>query len=389
MTEYLHTIHELIRKHLRGEMLSSEEQAQLEGWVNASAQNAEVLNHLEDDSWLAENLFYLENVDTEKIWRNMEPLHQEEKVIRVRKIPWPRIAAAAVFAGILVAGSFYIARLYRKVAPTVVPGIGATLTLADRSTQNLDNMDSGLLTEVDNVKIIKQGSHRLAYEVQGKARPADTAHIVYNTLAILKGGQYQLILPDSTKVWLNSVSSLRYPAIFTEKSREVTLTGEAYFEVAKNAGAPFKVKANGLDITVLGTSFNVKSYPQEGSVNITVKSGSVEVSKGGKKNILQAGEQAVWDSSAAEIRVISGRDIDGVIAWTSDNFHFDDMDIPTAMWEVGRYYGMDIKFMPGIAGGSLAKGTFQRTVSLQHLLEMAERKHLHFRIEEKTIIVEP
>ncbi len=215
------------------------------------------------------------------------PLQQEENS---KTYWWRRPAAAAAVIIILgLSVYFFINNSKQQEKPIVekIPqqqnndlspgGNKAVLTLADGSTIILDSAANGLLTHQGNIKIQKLDNGLLAYAINGKLI-TENDQAFYNTISTPRGGQYQITLSDGTKVWLNAASSIRFPVVFTGNERRVEITGEAYFEVAKNAAKPFKVNAANSEIEVLGTHFNVNSYEDEAAIRTTLLEGSVKVS---------------------------------------------------------------------------------------------------------------
>ncbi len=215
--------------------------------------------------------------------------------IPLYKKTWFRVAAAIL----LLVGAFAVYKISENTnkaeqqivkTPTLnddvaAGGNKAILTLADGTTIVLDNAANGDLAEQGNTKVIKLDG-QLAYNADGAA-----TEVVYNTISTPRGGQYQLILADGTKVWLNAASSLRFPASFSGKERIVELTGEGYFEVAKNAAMPFKVDIAGKgEAEVLGTHFNINAYTDEATINTTLLEGSVKVTGTNNSKIIASGE---------------------------------------------------------------------------------------------------
>ena len=213
-----------------------------------------------------------------------------------KRYVWPRIAAAAVIIVLLSAGVYYISSNHNvKIASKktqqqfknndVAPGgKKAVLTLANGTQIILDSAGNGALTQQGNVKIIKLNNSQLLYNsLNGSSTLPKTGEVLYNTISTPRGGQYQVVLADGSKVWLNAASSLRFPTSFTGGERKVELTGEGYFEVVHNAAKPFKVslgKLDGAEIEVLGTHFNVNAYDDETAIKTTLLEGSVKVRKG-------------------------------------------------------------------------------------------------------------
>ena len=192
------------------------------------------------------------------------------------------------------------------------------------------------------------------------------------------GGQYRLVLPDGTKVWLNAASSITYPASFQDKERKVSVSGEVYFEVAKNADKPFIVDVDGgAKIEVLGTHFNVNAYANEPAIKISLLEGSVK--SGGI--VLQPGQALING------KVIT-TDLERDVAWKNGLFNFNGLDLPTAMRQLARWYSLEVKFEGGVPN-KVIRGKMGRDLSLSQVLNILEKMELNFRIEQKTLIVTP
>jgi transmembrane sensor len=187
-----------------------------------------------------------------------------------------------------------------RVIHDIPPGTdGAVLTLANGRRIVLDSVANGELSVQGNTRIVKQGG-RLAYLAQGSGGLSGrnpglslgnaAQEMLYNTMNIPRGRQYQLILPDGSHVWLNAASSIRYPAAFAGKERKVEITGEAYFEVAKNVAKPFRVKIGEAEVEVLGTHFNIMAYDEEGAVKTTLLEGAVKVTRASASHLLKPGQ---------------------------------------------------------------------------------------------------
>lgn len=206
---------------------------------------------------------------------------------------------------------------------------------------------------------------------------------VMHTLTTPVGGQYQVTLPDGTKVWLNASSMLKYPSRFTGNDRTVELSGEGYFEVAKNISKPFKVVANDVNVEVLGTHFNINAYSDEPSLMTTLLEGSVKVSKGNDFKMLIPGQQSAVIND--QIR-ISNVDTSNIVAWKNNEFKFTDAPIETVMRQVKRWYGAEIIYQDKVTHHFNA--TVDRTESIDKLLHYLEGTgQVHFKLDNKKIIV--
>lgn len=260
----------------------------------------------------------------------------------------------------------------------------AVLTLADGHTITLDSAANGGLAQQGNTKVIKLNG-QIAYASTGSAPAGD--NLLFNTVSTARGNQYQLILSDGSKVWLNAASSLRFPTSFKGKERKVEVTGEAYFEIAKNPAMPFKVTVNGGEIDVLGTHFNVNAYSDESSVKTTLLEGAVSIKKGDATQMLSPGQQARF-TSKGEMSLSKNVDVAQETAWKDGFFWFNNTDIHTLMRQVSRWYNVEVEFKGEITDDGFT-GKVSRNVSLSKLLNVLEQYEIHFKIEEKKITVLP
>jgi ferric-dicitrate binding protein FerR (iron transport regulator) len=314
-----------------------------------------------------------------------------------RKNKWKiHYAAAAIIICIISISTYYLLKPEHstQISKTgnikiihqndLAPGANkAVLTLANGASIILDSAQNGALTTQGNTKILKLNG-MLTYEDSSKASSA----VLYNTISTPRGGQYQLVLADGSKVWLNAASSLRFPAAFTGKERKVELMGEGYFEVAKNASMPFKVEVNGMEVEVLGTHFNINSYHDEPAIRTTLLEGSVKINKNNTTSLLKPGQQAEVNS-AGEVRIINDADIDAAVAWKDGKFQFDRADIYAIMRQIARWYDVDVEYK-GATIISHFGGTISRNVNLSQVLKMLHLTgEVKFEINGRKIMVMP
>lgn len=312
-----------------------------------------------------------------------------------RKLRWTiRYAAAVIILCMLSVSAYFLfnPRQEDQIGKTasihkekndVSPGRNtAMLTLANGTTINLDSAANGALTTQGNAKILNLNG-LLSYNTVGNK----SSEVLYNTISTPRGGQYQLMLADGSKVWLNAASSLRFPASFAGKERKVELLGEAYFEVAKNAAMPFKVKVHGMEVEVLGTHFNINSYDNESIVRTTLLEGSIKINKDDKSSLLKPGQQAQMNE-AGEIKIISNVDVEEAIAWKEGKFQFDKADIHAIMRQLARWYDVEVEYKGNVS--SHFGGTISRDVNLSQVLNMLHLTgEVNFKIEGKKVVVMP
>ncbi|KAA2240756.1 FecR family protein [Chitinophaga agrisoli] len=304
-------------------------------------------------------------------------------------------AAAAVLAGLLVAGTYLlleripkadIAAVPSPISTDIAPGVNkATLTLADGSTVTLDSAESRTIQQ--GGAAISQHKGQLLYAA-GHTGPDS-----YNILATPAGGQFRVTLPDGSKVWLNSASSLRYPIAFKGAERIVELKGQGYFEIAKDARRPFKVRVparqNGKDymeVQVLGTRFDIMAYTDEQHIHTTLLEGAVRVQQGATNATLSPGQQAVLGYTDHALTVQMA-DVNQVIAWKTGFFEFANTDLAAIMRQIARWYDVEVEYR-NTHSKERFLGRIGRDQPLSGILHLLEENGVRFTVEGKKVIVQ-
>lgn len=302
-------------------------------------------------------------------------------------------AAAAIILLIATAGYYYLASRPKHAGSAEGQGITnmdiapggdkAVLTLANGKKVVLDTAANGDLEKQGNVRIIKLNG-QLAYNKE--AQPAN--EVLYNTISTPRGGQYQLVLTDGTKVWLNAASSLRFPTTFAGATREVTLSGEGYFEVAPNHLQPFRVTLiDGTKVEVLGTHFNVMAYADEHAIKTTLLEGAVKVIKQVNTQLLTPGQQAQVNTDG-KIVLVKNADTEEAVAWKNGLFQFTGADMATVMRQVGRWYDLNVHLQGNISGVHLS-GKVSRNLKLSQVVAILEESGIEIKIDGKEITASP
>ncbi|HEY0611406.1 MAG TPA: FecR domain-containing protein, partial [Chitinophaga sp.] len=346
-------IADLITKHFRGQ-LAEHEEAALEAWINASADNQRLWEQLNDDALLREELLAMPDASsTGAAWKRLQP-----KLIAER--PRPHIGYriflyAAAITGMLlgVASLLYlmlhrpgdtapaaIARVEQAAPQPIIPGSSkARLILGNGKIVALKDNGEQAFTEADGTRV-KSSAAVLSYSAAGATKAA-----VYNTLETPRGGEYRVVLPDSSVVWLNAASSLRFPTRFSGSTRNVYLSGEAYFEIAKDKNKPFIVSINNISVTVTGTQFNVKGYPDESYVNTTLVEGGVELRRADDPAVkpvrLRPGYQGIWENKKITVKEAY---LEEALAWKNGLFVFRSEPIGSIMRKLNRWYDVEVHF---------------------------------------------
>lgn len=313
---------------------------------------------------------------------------RQGKVIPFRR--WLQVAAAVTVVAAL--GGWWLAGRnvkhasppVTKAVPYVAPGGNkAYLTLSDGSQIVLDDASQGQLATQGKIKVSKSANGEVIYEADTTA--ATDATLSYNVLSTPRGGQFRLLLPDGSRVWLNAESSLRFPTSFTGTERLVELTGEGYFEVAKKAAGPFIVATGTQRVKVLGTHFNIQAYADLTHTRTTLLEGSVEVSGKAGSRLLKPGEQCRLHSQTGGMETALA-DMEEVMAWKNGFFIFSETNLADVLRQIARWYNVqpNLSNIPAIR----YTGTIPRNVPLSKAISMLEiAGNLQFETDGKTISV--
>lgn len=335
-------------------------------------------------------------------------IQEERDKTRHRRIVLTRrwIAAASVIFVVVFAGRYFwdsyrTTKPDHSVAQVTKPGNDlppgsnkARLWLGDGSVIDLADTKNGTIRHEAGARIEKKDGQLIydfskgeeASRLTDGSREAEASQI--NTIQTPRGGQYEVILADGTKVWLNSASSLSYPTAFTGKNRQVQLKGEAYFEVAEDKNKPFKVSVGDVQVDVLGTHFDVMAYEDENAINTTLLAGAVRVTGNAlASRVLAAGQEASMDRHSGSLTV-NEVDAEEAVAWKDGFFQFEGVSIETVMRQLARWYDVDVKYE-----GKTDKhfrGRISRSSNVSEVFKMLELTgEAHFSIEGKKIIVKP
>jgi len=322
-----------------------------------------------------------------KIEDRLDTLSQE-KVISM----WPKLIKIAAACVILItSGLFFYNKSHRitvdqqTVAAISIGGNKAILKLADGKEIILDSAKLGMVTSQSGTEVVKTEDGHVSFIPADKNQSA--TNLSYNLISIPRGGQYAVILPDGTKVWLNSASSLKFPNVFAKNERLVEITGEAYFEVAKDKTKPFRVKTATQSLEVLGTHFNINAYSDEPVVATTLMEGSVKLSAlaNGKTQLLKPGQQARF----ANDFTVSELDAMTAIDWKNGNFRFAKENIATIMRKISRWYDVDVVYHGKITQEGFV-GMVPRSKNIEEVLDALKLTGLvNYKIEGKQITITP
>ncbi|MDF2853104.1 MAG: hypothetical protein K0S31_3789 [Sphingobacterium multivorum] len=381
MKENTRHIADLIQKFLFGQ-LTAEEQVQLDEWLKASSQNKQLLESFRNAENIAEDLAIIRQLDANQAWGRLK-----NKEANSRRFFWKlplSIAASIVFllGGFLLwkgdFASFFsgdksvVVAKKQDIAPATS---GAVLVLADGTKVSLNGDSTKTLTKNNN---LIGNSNELVVKQTDQVIP-----LQYNSLIVPKASFYKMTLADGTKVWVNALSQLKFPAQFSAKERRVFLEGEAYFEVAPNAAQPFIVESRGNEIKVLGTHFNINAYSDQ--IRTTLAEGRVEVRQNNQFVELLPGEFA----SSFKDNLVKGRaDLAHDLAWHNNEFYFKKETITNIAHQLSRWYDLDVTFRGDVQLDKEYTGSIERDVKLSQVLEMLSYvSNLKFEVEGNKLII--
>lgn len=380
-------IKELIQKSLDG-VITADEMKELDGWFYSFSPEELALISEETETAIGRRI--KSRLDNYVFFENRAQRGR-------RRMNWISVAAIVGLISFLSL-LFYVISFqiqdHSQVAYTegpemvkdVVPGSNkAVLTLADGTTVFLDDNHAGQLSTQGSTRIIKldDGSVKYMADVTG------TAHkkVFYNSVSTPRGGQYQIVLADGSKVWLNSSSYLRFPAVFSGDTREVEITGEAFFEIARQVAKPFVVKVRNMEVQVLGTQFNISAYNDEDVITTTLVKGSLVVKNSRNSREMTPGEQIALNRQD-EFHLMPNADTEEAVAWKNGKFIFNNASIYDIMRKVERWYDVDVNFKRD--KDLHFTGQLSRHENVSALLRKMElTNEVHFRIEKGKITVLP
>ena len=317
-----------------------------------------------------------------------------ETLPRIKRLNWRVVAALAASLLLVIylgkdffeTEKFKQANLHSQKKETtnkeILPGTAnAVLTLSSGESIRLDGSANGVISRHGNAEILKSGTGLIV-----SAKGINPKNDLLNKISIPRGGKYDITLPDGTRVWLNSESSLSFPTAFAGRERKVLLSGEAYFEVAKKREMPFRVDVNGKQVVeVLGTHFNITAFTGEGDIMTTLLEGSVKIDYKKSSTLIKPGEMAVNDLRN-KLKVVPA-DMEEVMAWKNDMFIFNNENISSIMKKISRWYDVDVDYRGDVSGINF-DGNYSRSKGLKSLLKNIElTDKVHFEIRERRITV--
>ena len=364
----VYDISKAIHKYLTGKA-STEERATVEKWLAESESHQKIMDSFRDEAYWEEERKAHQRFNIQTAYNRFR---QAARRLSRRRII-PRIAAAAVITAALLGGSWLLwtqnqqtdsrlAIVNNEIKPgsskaTLIMGSGMTMHLEDSTNLKLDE---------NNTQIDIQGGEVVYKQQDGEN--GDAIPPRNNTIYTPRGGEYKLTLADGTRVWLNAEAQISFPSAFPGKYREVSIAGEVYFEVAKNPEQPFLVKTEQSTVIVTGTSFNVRSYPNEAQ-RITLVEGKINVKHNDRVTPILPGEQWVLDENGPHVRKVKASSISG---WKEGNFAFEDIPLDAVFGELERWYNIHVFFGNHAAQDITFTGIFPRYTDFSRVLEIIE-----------------
>jgi len=380
-------INDILFKAISGEALNAGEQALFDEWLAADEANQAMYASWKDEIYFRQKLREVHQIDVADAKRKIdEKIAATGSVIPLMRSWLPYAAAAVLLVGVMT--YFWMNRSARETPPPtnaivhqndVAPGQNkAVLTLSDGRRIALDSNSVNNLTEQGN--LIKNKNGQLVYQPGSK----HTNEVLYNTLTTARGEMYSIVLSDGSTVTLNSASSIRYPIVFPNGERKVEVTGEAFFDVTHDAAHPFVVSEGGIEVTVLGTQFNVNTYEDE-VPRVTLVKGSVQVTLEKQQPvIIKPGQQAFVAGS--QLQVTDHVNLEEVMAWKNGRFYFNNASITSVMTQLQRWYNIEVVYQ-GAKPTQVFGGELQRNLNLSQIIRALEHTGVRFKIEGRKVIV--
>ena len=363
--------------------VDEEGQRKLKVWLEESDSHKTLFARIQDEKMQYEDIQKILSYDAGGAWQVVQ-----QKAARRRRKRLTRVYRVAV--SVVIIFGVAIAFLLREEATTVVPVVKveeitpgrsmAKLTVASGDVYHLDS-----LHQVDLITSLAENNGKEVVFIDRQLEEGER-EIKYNKVEIPRGGEYQIVLGDGTRVYLNAQTELRFPESFaSSEQRLVYLSGEAYFEVTKNPSKPFVVQCKDYAVKVLGTSFNVNSYEGDETSKTTLATGKVEIDMDGKQTILNPGQQAIIKNGEVNVKEV---DVEVYTTWMFDNFRFQSESIQEIMTKLSRWYAIDVFYMNESVRNYHFTGYLPRYAKIADVLELLSlTTNIKFDVEGKTVIV--
>lgn len=385
---------DLIFKYLKGE-LTEQEQTELDNWTERSEANRALFSELTNPGTLNPLLTEIYRNDGKSAYRRLSRRLFSSRlgILTMLRDNWYYAAAAVLLpvAAVLIYFSIPVKpQPFAKddkpasAAPAdIPPGKDyAILTRSDGRKIVLDSVSKGASLTDGDATIIKTEDGQITYVDHGR-QPAEVG---YNSVSTPAKSKFRVVLPDGSVVWLNAMSKLDFPTAFTGDSRKVTLSGEGYFEVAKDKSRPFHVNVDGMDVEVTGTQFNINAYKNETVVRSTLFEGGIKVTKGEISFKLKPGQQLRVDPRTKQMKVVSDLDLEAVSAWKNGVFYLNNIDVASLMRQAERWYDIKVEYPNGVPSVNLI-GEIDRDINLSELIRVLNAGGIKTRLDGTTLYV--
>ncbi|TCC99350.1 FecR family protein [Pedobacter hiemivivus] len=384
--EVAYEISILVAGYLRGD-LTKEQETKLKEWQQASNDHLNWFNDFCQQEKIDQQLKMYHATNKASVWNKTQ-----DKILAAAKVRtkgrmglWQRIAVAASILLCLSIGlHFYLTKytsffLEQQASRSGITAGGnkAFLTLSDGKKIVLSETKNGVT--IDATKL----AYSDGTEIQAISASGDTSH--YAKVSTPRGGTYEVVLPDGTRVWLNAASGLSFPTKFIGTSRKVELSGEAYFEVAKDKMHPFIVESKGQQVEVLGTHFNINAYQEEVNVKTTLLEGAVKITTSGGAKLLKPGQQSDLINGEISIREVN---VENTVAWKNGEFSFKNEELGSIMRKIARWYNVEVVFNNKELSKKTLSGNISRFEQVSKVLRILEMTgDIKFKIQGKTVTV--
>lgn len=374
--------------------LSESERIQLEEWKNQSADHQRIFKDATNREQLRQGLYFMKEAQEEmNIQQKLNEVKRKGNLQfnksarknnqRIITMQW---MAAAIFIAAIVATVVLLSKSSNHIPEDAMPGeTQASLKLDDGRTIELNDTQNDSFN-INGSTVIKELNGKLVY---GRFAAGNIKAGAMNTLTTPRKGMYPVTLSDGTNIWLNAATSIAYPPVFTGNERRVTLlTGEAYFEVAKNPAMPFRVeiKEKNTTVEVVGTHFNISAYPDQDTAKITLLEGEIKVIKDKDEPTTLKPEEEARISVIGKTRVIKKADVLTAIAWKNGQFRLDHSDVKTVMNQIARWYDVEIVYEGAIPDIPF-QGSIGRDNKLSDVIKTLEYNGIHCLIKQNKVIV--
>lgn len=369
----------LIRDHVFGDISEAGKQ-ELDQWLNEKEEHKLIFEEATDKEKLVSNLHFLEESDvTQKLERIKQKLHFNQPRPVIKLWHWAAAASFIIVAGVSL--YFLNTRKNGQAVADVLPGTHkAKLVLSDGNNINLSQSGDSLLALQDKIVVRKKDGELVTYETKSNTG--------INTIITPRGGSWNVTLSDGTKLWINAASSVSFPTSFTGNQRRISISGEVYFEVAKNPSMPFIVDVAGkaTSVEVLGTHFNINAYPDEKTTKITLLEGSVKVTDPSHDiSILKPAEEASI-SEAGQTKLTKMADTSTATAWKNELTQFTRVDLNVVMRQISRWYDVEVVYKQKLPGSSF-NGSIRRNTNLSEVVATLNMNEIPAKIENGKLVI--